>query len=425
MIRRGRLPAGRSHVCRRAGERAPQSPGRAAVADGGFWWDRPLREFARAVELDYQVCAEAPAVQQRARRQRATGDWWRNGSRWCVCLEGGWYAAFPRGGHLPLHWRRLLTWMLRAVRPRPAPDVREQMREWANELALRPDQDVPAAVLEDRLGSADTPVRWGPGRVVWLHVFSAPGASRRDGAGGDGGEEAEDLRAAVEQVARAFVGDGWIGWTEPVSGAFASALLYWRATPDDEDEPGDGDRPGGTGLQLYQPGSAGDADGRRDGIGKLLRVVEADVLVRCEASIGQPVNRACDLYRGVATAVAAWRCRQWSVRPPRVVWWGDDPLALLLQSVPAAVRELFRDTAAARAPGGRVALAPELVQVLHGLVAADLNVSEAARVLYLHRNTLINRIDRIRQQTGYDPQHFLDALVLWLANVLDRTSVKQ
>ncbi|MCL6548705.1 MAG: helix-turn-helix domain-containing protein [Alicyclobacillus sp.] len=56
--------------------------------------------------------------------------------------------------------------------------------------------------------------------------------------------------------------------------------------------------------------------------------------------------------------------------------------------------------------------------MLGGLISANLNVSEAARLLYMHRNTLMNRIERIRQQTGYDPQSFTDALVLWIANAL-------
>ena len=40
----------------------------------------------------------------------------------------------------------------------------------------------------------------------------------------------------------------------------------------------------------------------------------------------------------------------------------------------------------------------------------DLNVSETARALYMHRNTLIYRLDKIERETGLDIKKFSDAL---------------
>jgi carbohydrate diacid regulator len=37
-----------------------------------------------------------------------------------------------------------------------------------------------------------------------------------------------------------------------------------------------------------------------------------------------------------------------------------------------------------------------------------MNIAEAARVLYMHRNTVVYHIQKIRQNTGLDPLNFYD-----------------
>jgi DNA-binding PucR family transcriptional regulator len=42
------------------------------------------------------------------------------------------------------------------------------------------------------------------------------------------------------------------------------------------------------------------------------------------------------------------------------------------------------------------------------------NTSEAAKALYLHRNTLINRLDKFYRVTGFDLKKFEDAAIIYL-----------
>lgn len=60
-------------------------------------------------------------------------------------------------------------------------------------------------------------------------------------------------------------------------------------------------------------------------------------------------------------------------------------------------------------------LSEEQVETLETLFAHQLNVSEAARHLFLHRNTLLYRLDKLTEQTGLDPRHFRDAVLLQLS----------
>lgn len=45
----------------------------------------------------------------------------------------------------------------------------------------------------------------------------------------------------------------------------------------------------------------------------------------------------------------------------------------------------------------------------------NLNIQQAAKAAYIHRNTLIYRLQKIKEKTGYDPKNFHDALTLQVA----------
>ncbi|MEH7384693.1 helix-turn-helix domain-containing protein, partial [Bacillus sp. JJ1521] len=60
------------------------------------------------------------------------------------------------------------------------------------------------------------------------------------------------------------------------------------------------------------------------------------------------------------------------------------------------------------------------LDTLQAFFDSNLNIKEAANKLYIHRNTLIYRLNKIKLESGYDPQNFKDAfalqLVIWLFN---------
>ena len=48
----------------------------------------------------------------------------------------------------------------------------------------------------------------------------------------------------------------------------------------------------------------------------------------------------------------------------------------------------------------------------------DLNLSTTARQLFIHRNTLNYRLEKIRRETGLDLRNFRDAAVFQLISLL-------
>ncbi|KRE39696.1 CdaR family transcriptional regulator [Paenibacillus sp. Soil522] len=55
------------------------------------------------------------------------------------------------------------------------------------------------------------------------------------------------------------------------------------------------------------------------------------------------------------------------------------------------------------------------IQTLQAFFESDLNITETAKALYIHRNTLLYRLKRIKEEIGYDPQRFKEAVPLQLA----------
>ncbi|AST58178.1 CdaR family transcriptional regulator [Thermoanaerobacterium thermosaccharolyticum] len=54
----------------------------------------------------------------------------------------------------------------------------------------------------------------------------------------------------------------------------------------------------------------------------------------------------------------------------------------------------------------------ELVSTLNSFFRNSLNLSETSRDLYIHRNTLVYRLDKLHKLTGFDPKQFNDAVML-------------
>jgi len=59
----------------------------------------------------------------------------------------------------------------------------------------------------------------------------------------------------------------------------------------------------------------------------------------------------------------------------------------------------------------------QLTETLEAFISEDLNLTQAATKLKIHRNTVIYRLDRIQEKLGKDPRKFTDAVELYLASL--------
>ena len=61
-----------------------------------------------------------------------------------------------------------------------------------------------------------------------------------------------------------------------------------------------------------------------------------------------------------------------------------------------------------------------LLQTLQIFFKYDMNITKASEELFIHRNSLVGRLKRITEITGYKPQNFRDAVILNLAMTLPK-----
>jgi hypothetical protein len=70
---------------------------------------------------------------------------------------------------------------------------------------------------------------------------------------------------------------------------------------------------------------------------------------------------------------------------------------------------------------GDIQLDEELTATIEMMFEQDLNLTDSARALYIHRNTLLYRIEKIHKLTGYDLRKFSDAFIFRLAWLMRST----
>ncbi|WP_245850904.1 PucR family transcriptional regulator [Paenibacillus herberti] len=84
-------------------------------------------------------------------------------------------------------------------------------------------------------------------------------------------------------------------------------------------------------------------------------------------------------------------------------------LERLLSAIPESDRARFVEQAFSRSD---YYVEPEILTTLETFFVLDCNVSETAKKLYIHRNTLLYRLDKLKQETGLDVRLFRDAVMV-------------
>lgn len=84
-------------------------------------------------------------------------------------------------------------------------------------------------------------------------------------------------------------------------------------------------------------------------------------------------------------------------------------LETLLHAIPEPQRQKYLEHSLKRA---ELFVEPEMLATLETFFSLDCNVSETAKKLYIHRNTLLYRLDKLKQETGLDVRLFRDAVLV-------------
>jgi hypothetical protein len=148
----------------------------------------------------------------------------------------------------------------------------------------------------------------------------------------------------------------------------------------------------------------------------VIDTAETEAGIRLQAGIGRLTRRAAELKDSFADAEEAIRLGKRFPSGGSVFTYGHMAAERLMNAVPA--RERARLRRELFTPETQKLLGSEMMETIDAFFRNDLNLSTTARELFIHRNTLIYRLDKIRKVTGYDLKRFQDAAAFRLLSRL-------
>lgn len=149
--------------------------------------------------------------------------------------------------------------------------------------------------------------------------------------------------------------------------------------------------------------------------------IEQDLSIGITVGIGGKAAELAELDKIYAQSVAAIRFGKMLDNKSRVFSHKDYMLVKLFEELPPDRLKWYVNSNLDKT--ARTVLADrELLDTAEQFFINDLNISETARVMYMHRNTLIYRLDKIEKTTGLNIRKFSDALIFRTLIVINKLS---
>lgn len=137
--------------------------------------------------------------------------------------------------------------------------------------------------------------------------------------------------------------------------------------------------------------------------------MESEAGISCFAGIGRTVRTLADLPSSCLEARAAIGTGIRHRMPGRVFAWEKMTLERMADLIPPGSAAAFRKEIIP--PQAEKILNEETLETVRVFFQNDMNLSTTARHLFIHRNTLLYRMEKIRKATGLDLRRFEDAVV--------------
>jgi len=155
-----------------------------------------------------------------------------------------------------------------------------------------------------------------------------------------------------------------------------------------------------------------DEDGERkiEQIAKnIVDTLNTESMLKAKIGIGTPVESLSEIGRSFKEAQTALLVGGIFENDKSVINYNSLGLGRLIYQLPETLCKLFLDEVFAK--GAYESLDNETILTIQKFFENNLNVSETSRLLYVHRNTLVYRLDKIQKITGLDLRNFDDAII--------------
>lgn len=149
----------------------------------------------------------------------------------------------------------------------------------------------------------------------------------------------------------------------------------------------------------------------------IVAMLNAEAMVNARVAFGTPVDELKDLSKSYKEAMLALEVGKIFYAEEPINAYSTLGIGRLIYQLPANlcrmfITEVFGDNLP-------LDLDEETRITIDQFFENDLNVSETARKLFVHRNTLVYRIDKLQKDIGLDIRDFDDALTLKISLMVD------
>ena len=147
--------------------------------------------------------------------------------------------------------------------------------------------------------------------------------------------------------------------------------------------------------------------------GSIVDTLSSEFYTHCVVGIGTIVTGIKDLARSFKEAQVALEVGKVFDTERAIVSYDNLGIARLIYQLPTTLCEMFLKEVFKR--GSIESLDHETLFTIQRFFENNLNVSETSRKLFVHRNTLVYRLEKIKKITGLDLREFEDAIVFKVA----------
>lgn len=147
--------------------------------------------------------------------------------------------------------------------------------------------------------------------------------------------------------------------------------------------------------------------------GSIVDTLSSEFYTRCVIGIGTTVTGIKDLAHSFKEAQVALEVGKVFDTERTIVSYDNLGIARLVYQLPTTLCEMFLKEVFKR--GSIESLDQETLFTIQRFFENNLNVSETSRKLFVHRNTLVYRLEKIKKLTGLDLREFEDAIVFKVA----------
>ena len=145
----------------------------------------------------------------------------------------------------------------------------------------------------------------------------------------------------------------------------------------------------------------------------IVDTLTSEFYTRCVVGIGTTVTGIKNLAHSFKEAQVAIEVGKVFDTERTIVTYDNLGIARLVYQLPTTLCEMFLKEVFKK--GSIESLDQETLFTIQKFFENNLNVSETSRKLFVHRNTLVYRLEKIKKLTGLDLREFEDAIVFKVA----------